>query len=571
MAMSAVLQFDCSVDNEIARNATKSFAGMLEKAFEQYKKLWNEYLKLRKYCEDSNLKIPFQLDDYNNKDVNTLSEECGCSIESPDVSQILPESIKIPISVCPSVPITCSSGIVSDLDDNSVSRQTNQDKLQSSPILIKKRCKSKNNNNIFSHSSSNESNENLAQQCVPIKEDLSDLANSSQQDELFVEPKQDECSLFSPTEIQCTPVAKVSRKLGVSKQYNVDTTLLKSGKKVKQSKLVFLPCEQSDNRSTYTLLTPEKSKKNESKNRNKSVDEEIIQVSPNKHTESNLRIKNLKIKRKTPIKVIQKGAKDSSILSRNNPDKSNDVKSPLKEKNQLSLTQNFLSTCSFKQENELPSIKKMKTFSFQNDEKTKSKCDIRSPLSVVDKLEHMHFVNDENLSTTITNSEELESIQNINQIKKEYLQPIDEKVHINSSTCDDETFCMLGEKLKEAPAVCNIDKSQITKENIFNNKSQTPSPVRRSLLTSFDTNRKRKNAEVNQPSKKKADRAKMSGVSCWECQRYYANLGLSEEEIKLRQNQCSRHRTNEKKREDTPEGFWNPLFSGTYTSTLQDD
>lgn len=578
MAMSDVLQFDCSVDNEIARNATKSFAGMLGKAFEQYKKLWNEYLKLRKYCEDSSLKIPFQLielDDYNNKDVNTLSQECGCSIESPDVSEIIPESIKVPISVCARVPITCSSGIVADLDDNFVCRQTNQDKLQSSPILIKKRCKSKNNNNIFSHSSSNDSKENLAQQCVSIK-DLSVLANSSQQDELFVEPKQDEHSLFSPTEIECTPVSKVSRKLGVSKQYNVDTTLLKSGKKVKQSKLVFLPCEQSeDSRSysskPYTLLTPEKMKKNESKDQNKSVDEEIIQDSPNKHTETNLKIKSFKIKKKTPIKVSQKCTKDTSNLSRNNPNKSNGIKSPFKEKNQLSLTQNFLPTCLFEQENELPLIKKLKTRSFQNAEKPKNKCDLRSPLSVLDKLEHMHHINDETLLTT-TNNEELESIQNINQIKKEsYLEPIDQKVHTNSSTYDDETFCMLEEKLKEAPAVCNVDKSQITKENIFNRKSSTPSPVRRSLLNSFDINRKRKNAEVNQPSKKKADRAKMSGVSCWECERYYANLGLSEEEIKLRQNQCSRHRTNEKKKEDTPEGFWDPLFSGTYTSTLQDD
>lgn len=488
----------------------------------------------------------------------------------------MPENIKIPTSVCGSVPITCSSGIVADLDDNSICRQTNQDKFQCSPILIKNRCRYRNNNNAPSHSSSNDYNENPAQQCIPRKEDLSVLANSSQQDELFVESKEDECSLFSPTEIECTPLAKASRKLGVSKQYNVDTTLLKSGKKIKQSKLVFLPCEQSEDSKlyplkSYTSSTPEEMKKNESKHRNKSVDEEIIQDSPNKHTESYLKIKNLKIKRKTPIKVIQKVAKETNVVNKNNGDKNNDIKSLLKEKNQLSLSQNFLSTHSSKQENELSSIKKMKTFSFQNDKKTKDKYDRRSPLSVIDKLEHIHNVNNENLLTTITNSEELDSIKNINQMKKEPLDSIDQNVHINSSTYNDETFCMLGEKFKEAPAVCDIGKSQTTKKNIFNSKSPIPSPVRRSLLSSFDINRKRKNAQVDQPSKKKSDRAKMSGVSCWECERYYANLGLSEEEIKARQNQCSRHRTNEKKREDTPEGFWNPIFSGTYTSTLQDD
>lgn len=37
MALSDVLQFDCSIENEIAQNALKNFTGMLGKAFEQYK------------------------------------------------------------------------------------------------------------------------------------------------------------------------------------------------------------------------------------------------------------------------------------------------------------------------------------------------------------------------------------------------------------------------------------------------------------------------------------------------------------------------------------------------------
>lgn len=44
MALSDVLQFDCFVDNEIARNATKNFAGMLGKAFEQYKSKYISYV-----------------------------------------------------------------------------------------------------------------------------------------------------------------------------------------------------------------------------------------------------------------------------------------------------------------------------------------------------------------------------------------------------------------------------------------------------------------------------------------------------------------------------------------------
>lgn len=53
MALSDVLQFDCSIDNQIARNATKNFAGMLGKAFEQYKSKYisdiTHYFYINKY------------------------------------------------------------------------------------------------------------------------------------------------------------------------------------------------------------------------------------------------------------------------------------------------------------------------------------------------------------------------------------------------------------------------------------------------------------------------------------------------------------------------------------------
>ncbi|XP_076755125.1 DNA endonuclease RBBP8 [Xylocopa sonorina] len=81
----------------------------------------------------------------------------------------------------------------------------------------------------------------------------------------------------------------------------------------------------------------------------------------------------------------------------------------------------------------------------------------------------------------------------------------------------------------------------------------------------------KKNKCYDKPSKKQSERAKMAGVSCWECKKYYDNLGLCEEEIEARQNQCSRHRTATRNvRESTPEGFWDPLFPETYTSTYQD-
>jgi len=66
----------------------------------------------------------------------------------------------------------------------------------------------------------------------------------------------------------------------------------------------------------------------------------------------------------------------------------------------------------------------------------------------------------------------------------------------------------------------------------------------------------------------KADRAKLSGWDCWECKEYYKNLSLSKEELQKRKNQCSRHR-NKYERPNTPEGFWNPEFPETLSSTYR--
>ncbi|XP_043489614.1 uncharacterized protein LOC122516108 [Polistes fuscatus] len=49
--MSNVLRLNYSVENETAETATKSFALILQKAYEQYRKLWNKYLDLVKKCE----------------------------------------------------------------------------------------------------------------------------------------------------------------------------------------------------------------------------------------------------------------------------------------------------------------------------------------------------------------------------------------------------------------------------------------------------------------------------------------------------------------------------------------
>lgn len=85
-----------------------------------------------------------------------------------------------------------------------------------------------------------------------------------------------------------------------------------------------------------------------------------------------------------------------------------------------------------------------------------------------------------------------------------------------------------------------LDKlTQSTMKDVDENQSQFISP-----------NKEREHINV----RRKADRAKLSGLDCWECEKYYKNLSLSKDELQKRKNKCSRHR-RKYERPITPEGF----------------
>ncbi|RUS74998.1 hypothetical protein EGW08_017221, partial [Elysia chlorotica] len=62
--------------------------------------------------------------------------------------------------------------------------------------------------------------------------------------------------------------------------------------------------------------------------------------------------------------------------------------------------------------------------------------------------------------------------------------------------------------------------------------------------------------------RKKSERDKLEGFSCKQCHEYYMNSGLSEEELKKKMKECSRHKERYK-RPDTPEHFWTLGFPDT--------
>ncbi|XP_070171326.1 uncharacterized protein [Polyergus mexicanus] len=108
-----------------------------------------------------------------------------------------------------------------------------------------------------------------------------------------------------------------------------------------------------------------------------------------------------------------------------------------------------------------------------------------------------------------------------------------------------------------------------TKLAINKNDTENKPPVKKASLSKFDILLQRKENVSEQINMRcKADRARLNGWDCWECEEYYKNLLLSKDELQKRKNQCSRHR-HKYERPSTPEGFWDPEFPETLSSTYR--
>ncbi|RXG71716.1 DNA endonuclease RBBP8 [Armadillidium vulgare] len=75
-----------------------------------------------------------------------------------------------------------------------------------------------------------------------------------------------------------------------------------------------------------------------------------------------------------------------------------------------------------------------------------------------------------------------------------------------------------------------------------------------------------KNSEPNYAYKgnvarKNIEKQRLDGWNCHECRDYYESKDLTEEERKVLQNKCSRHRSKYRPLTNTPEGFWNVGWS----------
>ncbi|XP_043254064.1 uncharacterized protein LOC122398358 isoform X2 [Colletes gigas] len=545
MATSDVLQFNCSIENEVARKAAKNFAGMLGKAFENYKKLWNEYLKLRKYCEDANIKIPFQLleSESDNKDIVTLSQTHAYCEKSPNkLGHTSENATKFTAANDESVTNRFNSDTMSSLDDsvssdNKSTAKHTEEKLLRSPILVKSRSKSKKTNATHGHFILDDSGDHSP--CIPIKENIFISTNDCHEDSanVSVEHKENQYPFMgnNSDRIECTPISKGHRKLGISNLYNVDTILLQNGKKLKQSKLVFLPNEQTtDNKiykehkqlnplTSYISPTSKENIKEESTNlcESKLGEDEIIEESPTMRTNSKLKIKNLKLNRKNAAKVTGKSGKRKNDIFDKHNDITSDTKLSSIKVDQASLSQRLLTVHTSTQKAESYLIKRSKIIDSSDNEIIRSKTDVLGfPSSpIIATSEHLFPEDIKRLSTSVKETKPLQIIENGNQAqKRKFSETIKQVSDYNSSVCNDETYCAVGENLKRQ-AIFDVNKLEDIEEKMSENVLPDSPLTKKCFMNSFDILPERKEACIDKPSKNKSERSKMTGVTCWECKK----------------------------------------------------
>ncbi|GIY03323.1 b-cell lymphoma 3 protein homolog [Caerostris darwini] len=144
---------------------------------------------------------------------------------------------------------------------------------------------------------------------------------------------------------------------------------------------------------------------------------------------------------------------------------------------------------------------------------------------------------------------------------------MEENAHLISDESFDENSCpspveCSTSKYDSKPVdVSNENKKKDKFEDFLSNKKLGTIEN----LNSFDRLPKREEPNYKykgETVRKRSERKQLNGYDCKECERYYADLGLSEEEKRERMNKCSRHRAKYAP-PATPEHFWELDFPDT--------
>ncbi|EZA62426.1 uncharacterized protein LOC105275240 isoform X2 [Ooceraea biroi] len=512
--MPSLPPFIYSMPNEKnAKAAIENYVQILQQAFEHYRNLWDDYLKLQKKYEQSNMHSP--------PSQVKADESCVKTKESTPQRDV---------NGCPFVRESDSVSLL-DLKTVNTSYPVNSD-TWASLSSAKYQLGDKDNNvpksPVFSRSR--------------LRINSTSAKNSPQLS------KEERNKAMSDTKTRCNMEAlfsKCDKKLDISTAHHVETTFLPDGKRLTQSRLVFpvkheRKVSSSNVKSVDTSLRAKQDPAKENLSTAKvsvtpesdllNIDdtwEDVIEISP---TQRNVKSKikhRLALKRRTPVKQMKKKSPDKSrchdaalIIIKDEDFELPFEDIPAETKNDGSVT------------------------TMTNALKTKVDVSNSSPVKMFNRTD-----------VQITKSTEAQKKKPPDLINK----ASNTMLNLNDPVYEDETFYL--------PAEQAANKSNASDFRLLNDTENQP-PAKKILLDKFNVPPKRKDVPQQLNMRCKADRAKLDGWDCWECKQYYENLTLSKEELQKRKNQCSRHR---QKYEEpmTPEGFWDVGFPDTPSSTYR--
>ncbi|XP_014479423.1 PREDICTED: protein gamma response 1-like isoform X2 [Dinoponera quadriceps] len=352
-----------------------------------------------------------------------------------------------------------------------------------------------------------------------------------------------------------------NQKLKISTTYHVETTFLSNGKKLKQSRLEFPvehdkkkipPLDVGELKPTGTIREAKQNltdtsvaktpviTEDDTARTNETWFEDAMEISPTQKDVQTSKSRHcLKLKRKVPKQTVN-NSPDKNKHHHLGPDFAN-------AKAEVGDTDFNLSLSPERTSAEVIYDKSVA----KNSDRT---------VQVF-----KHNVNAYNLSLTRKyNKADGKNTMSIDDERKDQGIVKDEVQNISENSGDlyeDEVLYLSAER--------TANKNDTDNFNLDDTENKPPAKkLSKKTIKSLIWSTKKENVSERLNARSKADRAKLNGSDCWECEEYYKNLSLSKEELKKRKNQCSRHR-HKYERPTTPEGFWDPGFPETLSCTYR--
>ncbi|KYN02306.1 PREDICTED: uncharacterized protein LOC108774356 [Cyphomyrmex costatus] len=515
--MSVILQFNCLTQNETAKKAMESYIGILQKAFEHYQNLWEDYIKLQEKYKQCNAVHSSSQVTIDTKIKNEVTSQQSSNAE-------IRENGSTPLLRLNTNSIDCNSDIgpsLSDTINEFLHQDTDENNRPESPVFSK----------IFPRTGS-KSAKKLCSSKILYSDSTPDMKTHHSE----------------------KVASKYNHKLEISTTHHVETTLLPDGKRLKQSRLAFHPVKSNQNmilasnidehKPASRLHNVEQNFTEEISNvnanitekdtiKNIEISEDVIDVSPTQRNITSKVKRRLKLKRKIPSKTLIKSSPSKNKYLDHRPGSSVvpeiiDVDfglcpSPKHTSTQIDDDKSLMYTAA-------------------NTLKDKVSRNCLSPIKMYNK----------------TNTH----IENSNEGQKEDPLLINKVANLNNIkdfAYEDKTFYF-------PTAAKKNDMNNLNDETHLHDSENKPPEKKSNKFNVFSKRKADVSKQLNMRCK--ADRERLNGLDCWECKKYYQNLSLSKEEFQKRLNQCSRHR-HKYERPNTPEGFWDPEFPETLSCTYR--